>query len=200
MVSIVIILTIEDKEDLLFGWFFWNRCAFQLFMNLDVFANFFFGLFVLFANTLGFSSVCQVNDAKGYDHCPADSDDGVHFLSFIMVVILACMARAQNGCGKFQPTNAPTAIQNMMSNIFLSPYISGCGGCDGAPKASAGAVLATDAPNAGTDVAGAPNAGAGVGGAPKAGVGGAIPPLLAPLSFSCVRPYAAIPNMAPMAM
>ena len=36
-----------------------------------------------------------------------------------MVVILACMARAQNGCGKFQPTNAPTAIQNMMSNMVL---------------------------------------------------------------------------------
>jgi hypothetical protein len=31
------------------------------------------------------------------------------------------MALAQNGCGKFQPTNAPTAVQNIMSNIFLSP-------------------------------------------------------------------------------
>ena len=28
------------------------------------------------------------------------------------------MARAQKGCGKFQPTNAPTAIQNMVSNIL----------------------------------------------------------------------------------
>ena len=28
------------------------------------------------------------------------------------------MARAQNGCGKFHPTNAPTAIQNMVSNIL----------------------------------------------------------------------------------
>jgi hypothetical protein len=28
------------------------------------------------------------------------------------------MARAQKGCGKFQPTNAPTAIQNMMSNMM----------------------------------------------------------------------------------
>jgi len=31
---------------------------------------------------------------------------------------LACMARAQNGCGKFQPINAPTAIHNMVSNIL----------------------------------------------------------------------------------
>jgi hypothetical protein len=29
------------------------------------------------------------------------------------------MARAQNGCGKFQPTNAPTAIQNMISIMVL---------------------------------------------------------------------------------
>jgi hypothetical protein len=27
------------------------------------------------------------------------------------------MARAQKGCGKFQPTNAPTAIQNTVSKI-----------------------------------------------------------------------------------
>lgn len=31
------------------------------------------------------------------------------------------MALAKSGCGKFQPTNAPTAIHNMISNIFLSP-------------------------------------------------------------------------------
>jgi len=29
------------------------------------------------------------------------------------------MAFAQNGCGKFHPTNAPTAIQNMMSNMMI---------------------------------------------------------------------------------
>jgi hypothetical protein len=28
------------------------------------------------------------------------------------------MARAHDGCGKFQPTNAPTAIHNMISNIL----------------------------------------------------------------------------------
>jgi hypothetical protein len=106
---------------LFFGGFVWNRCAFELFMNLDVFANFFFGLFVLFANTLGFCSVGQGNDAKGYHYRPTDSNNGVHFLSLISAVIRACMARAQNGCGKFQPTNAPTAIQNMMSNMVESP-------------------------------------------------------------------------------
>jgi len=26
---------------------------------------------------------------------------------------------AQNGCGKFQPTNAPTATHNNVSNMFL---------------------------------------------------------------------------------
>ena len=29
------------------------------------------------------------------------------------------MARAQNGCGKFQPINAPIAIQNIISNMLL---------------------------------------------------------------------------------
>ncbi len=28
------------------------------------------------------------------------------------------MARAHDGCGKFHPTNAPTAIHNMISNIL----------------------------------------------------------------------------------
>ena len=27
------------------------------------------------------------------------------------------MALAQNGCGKFQPTNAPSAIHNIVSNM-----------------------------------------------------------------------------------
>jgi hypothetical protein len=27
------------------------------------------------------------------------------------------MALAKSGCGKFRPTNAPTAIQNMVSNM-----------------------------------------------------------------------------------
>ena len=36
------------------------------------------------------------------------------------------MALAQNGCGKFQPTNAPTAIQNSVSNMmFLLSYNAG---------------------------------------------------------------------------
>ncbi len=91
-------------------------------MYLDVFANFLLGLFVGFAHTLGFASgLGQVDDTKGYDHCPTDSYNGVHFLSLIKAVIRACMARAHAGCGKFQPTNAPTAIHNMISNIFLSP-------------------------------------------------------------------------------
>ena len=88
-------------------------------MDLDVFANFFLGLFVGFAHTLGFASgLGQGDDAKGYDHCPANFDDGVHFLSLIKAVIRACITRAHEGCGKFQPTNAPTAIHNMISNIF----------------------------------------------------------------------------------
>ncbi len=45
----------------------------------------------------------------------------------------------------------------------------------------------------------APNAGAPVEN-PAVGVGVCIPPLLATTSFSCVRPKAAIPNTAPMAM
>jgi hypothetical protein len=47
---------------------------------------------------------------------------------------------------------------------------------------------------------GAEKLGVGVVGAEKLDVGGAIPPLLAPPSFSCVRPNAAIPNTAPIAM
>ena len=61
--------------------------------------------------------------------------------------------------------------------------------------------MSAGAPNAGVGVAGAPKAGVGATGAPKlgAGVGGAMPPLLAPDIFSCVLPYAAMPNTAPMA-
>lgn len=62
----------------------------------------------------------------------------------------------------------------------------------GAPNAGAGAVL-TELPPRGTD----PKLGAG---AAATGAGGVTPPLLAPAIFSCVRPYAAIPSMAPMAM
>ena len=71
----------------------------------------------------------------------------------------------------------------------------------GAPKLGAGL-------NAGADVLGVgallPNPGAGVlaAGAPKLGVdaaGGNVAPALS-FSFSCVRPYAAIPKIAPMAM
>ena len=85
-------------------------------MDLDVFAYFFLGLFVDFAHTLGFAGgLGQGDDANGYDHGPADFDDGVHF--FTNPKILACMALAKSGCGKFQPTTAPTAIQNMVSNM-----------------------------------------------------------------------------------
>ena len=71
--------------------------------------------------------------------------------------ILACMALAQTGCGKFHPTNAPTATQNNVSNIvFLLYYNAGndWAGPSGRPVVGqAGA----DAPNVG---AGAdPNAG-----------------------------------------
>ena len=61
--------------------------------------------------------------------------------------------------------------------------------------------LGAGAPNAGAGVAGAPKAGVDAIGAPNegAGAGGAIPPLLAPDIFSCVLPYAAMPNTAPMA-
>jgi hypothetical protein len=45
---------------------------------------------------------------------------------------LACMFFAKSGCGKFQPTNAPTAIQNNVSNMMFSFYLSGNGGTTGA--------------------------------------------------------------------
>ena len=61
--------------------------------------------------------------------------------------------------------------------------------------------MAIGAPNAATGAGVAPKLGVGAAGAPNtgAGVGGAMPPLLAPDIFSCVLPYAAIPNTAPMA-
>jgi hypothetical protein len=120
MASIVIILAIEGKANLLLGRWYWS--AFEFLVYFDVFANFFFGLFILFANTLGFpSGRGQSDNTKGYDYCPTHFDNCVHFRSFINEVNFSCMALAQNGCGKFQPTNAPTAVQNIMSNIFLSP-------------------------------------------------------------------------------
>ena len=80
MVSTVVMLTSCAQLDLLFGGFFRHRRAFQLFMDLDVLANFLLGLFVLFAHTLGFASgLGQGDDAKGYDHCPADFDNCVHY-------------------------------------------------------------------------------------------------------------------------
>lgn len=88
-------------------------------MYFDVFANFFFGLFIFFTHTLGFCGRSQGYDSKRYYNCPTNFDNGVHFRSFINEVIFSWMALAQNGCGKFQPMNAPTAIHNMVSNIVL---------------------------------------------------------------------------------
>ena len=80
MVSTVVMLTSCAQQHLLFGGFFRHRCTFKLFMDLDVFAHFFLGLFVGFAHTLGFASgLGQGDDAKGYDHCPADFDNCVHY-------------------------------------------------------------------------------------------------------------------------
>ena len=87
-------------------------------MYLDVFTNFFLGLFVGFAHTLGFSSgIGHSDQAHGNDCDPTDSDYCVHFFS--IPKILALIARAQTGSGKCQPTNAPTAIQNIVSNMVL---------------------------------------------------------------------------------
>ena len=71
------------------------------------------------------------------------------------------MALAQTGCGKFHPTNAPTATQNNVSNIvFLLSYNAGklCAGPRGRPVV-------------GQAGAGVPNAGAGV----DPNVDGALP-------------------------
>jgi hypothetical protein len=88
-------------------------------MYFDIFADFFLGLFIRFANTFGFTSgIGNGDQAHSNDRSPADFNYCVHFLSLISAVIRACMARAQNGCGKFQPTNAPIAIQNIMSNMM----------------------------------------------------------------------------------
>ena len=88
---------------------------------------------------------------------------------------------AQNGCGKFQPTNAPTAIQNSVSNMMsLLCYTAGNdnGGPDGLPV-----VGGTGDPTPYL----------------KSGPLLPSPPLFTPAIFSCVRPYAAMPNTAPMA-
>ena len=107
------------SSQLLLGGFIWYRCAFQLLVYFDVLADFFLGLFISFAHTFGFTSGIGNSDQAHSDNCgPTDFNYCIHFLSLISAVILACMARAQNGCGKFQPTNAPTAIQNMMSNML----------------------------------------------------------------------------------
>lgn len=76
----------------------------------DVFADFF---------GLGFSMGwhAESDSGHGYDCGPTDFDDCVHFLSLMSLVIRSCMARAQNGWGKFQPTKAPTAIQNKTSSM-----------------------------------------------------------------------------------
>jgi hypothetical protein len=137
-------------------------------MHLDVLANFFFGLFVLFTNTFGFGCCGQCYDAKGYDHYPTHSDYCGHF--FNTPKILALIARAQLGSGKCHPTNAPTAIQNIMSNmmiLLLFNYNAGklCAGPNGRPVVGQVGVAV---PNAGTGadpnadgapnpVAGAPN-------------------------------------------
>ena len=123
------------------------------------------------------------------------------------------MFLANSGCGKFHPTNAPTANQNNVSNM-VSPYLSGNGGITGAALPPNPEITCE-----GSAVTGAGfQLGAGVGvydAAPKLGVvcgaanppavekplpGACSPPLLAPPSFSCVRPNAAIPSTAPMAM
>ena len=77
------------------------------------------------------------------------------------------IARAQNGCGKFHPTNAPTAIQNSVSNMLILlcyNYSAGklCAGPKGRPVVGQ---VGAEVPNAGAD----PNAGAPYAGAPLIG-------------------------------
>ena len=92
-------------------------------MDLDVFTDFFLGLFIRFANTFGFTSgIGNSDETDGNDCGQTNSDYCVHFFS--APKILALIARAQTGSGKCQPTNAPTAIQNMMSNmVFLLRFL-----------------------------------------------------------------------------
>ena len=78
MASIVIILAIGGKANLLLGR--WYRSAFQLLVHLDVFANFFFGFFVLFANTFGFTGgIGHGDQAHSYNCGPTYFHYGVHF-------------------------------------------------------------------------------------------------------------------------
>lgn len=118
-----------------------------------------------------------------------------------MALIFSCIALAQNGCGKFQPMNAPTAIQINVSNMMLLLYSSGCEAIAGPvgfddPNAGGGMLLNDD-----PDELGVPNAGGVLMNPPPAGVPKdelllifellPKPPMFAPAlspSFSCVRP------------
>jgi hypothetical protein len=123
---------------------------------------------------------------------------------------LAWIVFAKSGWGKFQPINAPSANQNIVSNIviLLCCYLSGNGGCTGAalppkpgvtgaPKLGVGAL--SPKLGAGVLTTGALKLGAGVVGAPNDGTPGVPLPDAAPAIFSCVRPNAAIPKTAPIA-
>ncbi len=71
MVSQVVMLTIGGKANLLFGR--WYRSAFQFLVHLDVFADFFFGLFIRFANTFCFTSGIGHSDQAHRNNCgPTD--------------------------------------------------------------------------------------------------------------------------------
>ena len=104
------------------------------------------------------------------------------------------MFLAISGCGKFQPTNAPTAIQNNVSNM-VSPYSSGKGGITGA-------ALPPNPDTTGDGVAAiglVPQLGAGV----YAVLGAGEPkpleePKLLPMLPDCPLPYppATLPDMA----
>ena len=79
------------------------------------------------------------------------------------------MALAQKGCGKFHPTNAPTAIQNNVSNMMsLLCYYSYSAGndCDGPKGRPVVGQAGADVPKVGAGVE--PNVG--VDADPTAGV------------------------------
>jgi hypothetical protein len=76
MASIVIILAIGGKVNLLLGWFFRNWGTFEFFVYFDVFTDFFFGFFINLAHTFGFTSgIGNGNQAHGNDCGPTDSYD-----------------------------------------------------------------------------------------------------------------------------
>ena len=63
---------------LLLGRWYWG--AFKLFMNLDVLADFFFGFFIRFANTFGFTGgIGNCDKAHSYNCGPTYFHYGVHF-------------------------------------------------------------------------------------------------------------------------